>query len=42
MKNNKLHSNNNIELAKDLDNIYDLYVKFKLKLKHIIKLIKYL
>ena len=38
----KKNKNKNIQLAKDLDNIYDLYVKFRLKLKHIIKLIKYL
>ena len=38
----KKNKNKNIKIAKDLDNIYDLYVKFRLKLKHIIKLIKYL
>lgn len=39
---NKQKNDKYIDLAKDLDNIYNLYIKLKLKFKHIIKLIKYL
>lgn len=31
-----------VAFSKEIDNLYDLYIHFKLKLRHLLRLIKYI